>query len=82
MESRTQSRSLQAYAELVQKGYSHYGPNLKDVEAIGGIEKARGYLHQKAAYELMEADPSLTERQARELVTKIVEDLINFPPED
>lgn len=60
MESRTQITWLQTYAELVQKGYSHYGPNLKDVEAIGGIEKARGLVHQKAAYELMAEDPSLT----------------------
>ncbi len=63
---------MELYLALVSDGYKKAGFTDQDVANFGGLMKLQGYIHNLAAYELMEAERIATLEKAREEVSNFV----------
>lgn len=80
-----ENNPLNDYIKFIFRGYKALGINNQDIAAIGGIEKFRSILHDKAASYLMSIDGlSFTEKnftETRNRIKEIVNSIDKYPPE-
>ncbi|MDZ4228813.1 MAG: hypothetical protein U1C50_01000 [Patescibacteria group bacterium] len=76
---------LTDYIKFIFVGYKAIGVTNQDIAAIGGLEKFRSILHDKAASYLISIDglPTTQENftEARNRIKEIVASIDKYPPE-